>query len=373
MERSLVFVSGYYGFDNLGDEAILEELCSELKQLVKPEDIVVLSQEPERTAAKYGVRALKRQSYSEIWNMLGRARLLVSGGGGLFQNTKTLGSIIFYGLQILMAKSHRAAVVIYAQGIGPLRGAFAPNLCRTFFAQADAIAVRDDASMKYLQSWGLTGERTADPVWRLEASELPASIKTQLQKVGAAAGGKSRAVGVSLRPSAELTEEHLRQLAKGLAALLSKDEYLLLLPLQPEQDSALLQSFQNFCNELSLKTHMLDTSELVLPSQWLSVFSELKFLVGMRLHAMIMTLKSGRPVAGIAYDPKVTQLLAEFEQCCLILTKESAGKDWGDALKTFASGLNSFSSRAKSRSEAAKKLACQNFDILARILGMPRD
>ena len=39
--RKYVVVSGYYGFDNLGDEAILEELTNELKKLIKPENIIV--------------------------------------------------------------------------------------------------------------------------------------------------------------------------------------------------------------------------------------------------------------------------------------------------------------------------------------------
>jgi polysaccharide pyruvyl transferase WcaK-like protein len=92
----------------------------------------------------------------------------------------------------------------------------------------------------------------------------------------------------------------------------------------------------------------------------------------MRLHALIFALKAGRPVVGIGYDPKVTQLLAEFEQHCLILTKEDGGKDWTEALKTVASSLPSYSGKAESHAATAKKAACQNFDVLARILNMPR-
>ena len=60
MDRSLVFISGYYGFDNLGDEAILEELCTELKRLVRPEEIVVLSANPELTAKQSVPRSLRK-------------------------------------------------------------------------------------------------------------------------------------------------------------------------------------------------------------------------------------------------------------------------------------------------------------------------
>lgn len=372
MERSLVFVSGYYGFDNLGDEAILEELCRELKQLVKPDEIMVLSANPELTARRYGVRSMQRKSLIKLWTALSQARLFVSGGGGLFQNTRTLGSIVYYGLQILMAKAHKVRVLIYAQGIGPLRGRLAYNLCRQFFAQADEIIVRDDASLRYLETWNLRGLCTADPVWNLEASELPASVQQELNEAGAARE-KSRCVGLSLRPSPELSGEHLGHLASGLSQALAKEDKLLLLPLQVEQDLPVLLAFQKLWQEKGRSARILDTSALELPSQWVGVFAQLKLLVGMRLHAIIMTLKSGKPVAGIAYDPKVTQLLAEFGQCCLILTKESQGKEWTEALKSVTNGLASYSSLAKSKSAAAKDLSCQNFAILARILNMPRE
>ena len=371
MEKDQVYISGYYGFENLGDEAILEEICRELKQLSKPEQIVVLSVAPEKTAEKYGVRSMQRKSLLDLWTALGPCKLFVSGGGGLFQNTRSLGSIIFYGLQILMAKAYGAQVCIYAQGIGPLRGKLAENLCRQFFSQADHVLVRDDASMNYLQNWGVKAERSADPVWNLDASEVPADVQSQLQKAGA--GKKiSNCVGLSLRPSAELTEAHLEQLADGLHLALQADDNLLLLPLQAEQDIQILQSFAGLWNAKGRECTILDASSLRLPSQWAGVFAQLKWLVAMRLHALIFALKAGRPVAGIGYDPKVTQLLAEFEQPCLILTKEDGGKDWVEALKTVASALPGYSEKAESHAAVAKKLACQNFDVLARILSMPR-
>lgn len=372
MSRQLVFVSGYYGYDNLGDEAILEEICNELKQLTDAENIVVLSATPELTAKKYGVRAIQRKGFGEYWTSLVQTRLLVSGGGGLFQNTKSLGSIIFYGLHVLMAKANQVKIVVYAQGIGPLRGNLAENICRQIFTQADEILVRDDSSMNYLKNWNLKAIRTADPVWNLKESPVPSVVAEQLAAIGATKTN-SKCIGISLRPSPELTDAHLESLANALTAEMKPDETALLLPMQKEQDTEVLQKFQQLLNARGRKSALLDTSALELPSQWLGVFAHLKALVGMRLHAIIMALKAGKPVAGIAYDPKVTQLLAEFQQCCLILTKESGGKDWIDQLKTFANNMDSFASKVNVQLEAAKKLSCQNFEALARILNMPSE
>lgn len=366
MERNLVFISGYYGFDNLGDEAILEQLISELKQKVAAENIVVLSADPQKTAARYGVRSMQRKDFGPLWSELIKAKLFISGGGGLFQNTRSLGSIIFYGLQILMAKANQVPIAIYAQGIGPLNGPLAQNLTRQVFQQADSISVRDDASIEILKSWSLTGVRTSDPVWNLEAQEPPEAVLQQLDK-------NTLRVGLSLRPSPDLTDEHLKNLADGLSSIMAVDEQLVLLAFQKEQDEPVLRKFAQLWTDRGRQSILLDTSSMQLPSQWAGLFSRFRFVVAMRLHALILALKAGLPVSGVAYDPKVMQLLAEFEQSCLILTKESGGSSWIEELKTFKNGLSGASKRGKEKLDSAKKLACQNFDLLARILDMPRD
>ena len=369
MDRKLVLISGYYGFDNLGDEAILEQLINELKQRVDANDIVVLSANPDVTSKRYGVRAMQRKSFGEFWNILTQARMFISGGGGLFQNTKTLGSILFYGLQILMAKAHNVPTLIYAQGIGPLRGKLAENMCRQFFSQTTQITVRDDASMRILESWQLPALRTADPVWNLEPQEAPIEILNQIKDSGAE---PQKYVGLSLRPSHELTDEHLKRLAEGLAAITTESQKLVLLPLQKDQDLPVLEKFQRLWTERGRSSIMLDVSALEYPSQWAALFTKFDFVVAMRLHALIFALKAGMPVAGIAYDPKVTQLLAEFEQSCLILTKESAPELWVEELKSFNTRRSSHTRSCKRHLESAKKLACQNSACIDRILDMPR-
>jgi polysaccharide pyruvyl transferase CsaB len=354
-------VSGYYGFENLGDEAILEELTNELKRLRQPEDIVVLSANPEHTAKKFGVRSIPRAKPGVLLEALKTADMFVSGGGGLFQDTKTIGSVLFYGLQILAAKAAGAKVVIYAQGLGPLRGLVAQGLTREFLKRADVITVRDDASAGLLHEWKLKFERTADPVWLLEETPLPESVAVQLKD-------KSKSVGLSLRQAMNLHDEHIMALAEALAACLPEDNIVYLLPMQKSQDEEPLSKFAVQWQKLGRNCVLLDVTALTLPSQWVSLMNRFHFVVGMRLHALLIALKGGVPVVGMAYDPKVSQLLAEFQQPILILTKELDRQLWADTLKNGLASRSQLARVAQDKSEVAKNLACQNFDVLARIL-----
>ena len=103
-QRNLVIVSGYYGFGNLGDEAILEQLVSELKCLVLPDHIVVLSANPAATEKAFGVKAAPRADLCRLLQLCAQAQLLISGGGGLFQDSRSVGSALFYSCHIAAAR-----------------------------------------------------------------------------------------------------------------------------------------------------------------------------------------------------------------------------------------------------------------------------
>lgn len=359
--RPLVLISGYYGFDNLGDEAILEEICNELKELVPARDIVVLSANPISTTARYGITAIKRTDMRTMATMLRRCRLFISGGGGLFQNTRSLGSIMFYGGQILLSKMLGAKVMIFAQGIGPLTNSAAKQLTRAFFSMADLISVRDDASASMLTDWKIAATRTADPVWRLAETEPPDSVLNELPT--------DRPVfGLSLRITADLSPRHVSTLAEKMAAVLPADAHVLLLPLQAEQDLEPLSRFEQEWSRLGRSCSTLDTTSLTLPSQWISLFRRCRGLIAMRLHALILALKAGIPVAGIAYDPKVAHVLSEFEQPCLILTKDCQPEQWKEALKALVYTPDRLLEQSRPRLEVAQNSSCKNFSLLARIL-----
>ncbi len=319
MNRNLVVVSGYYGFDNLGDEAILEELLGELSEICQPDQIVVLSNAPNSTTQKYGVASANRWQLSEIAPLLRRAKLFISGGGGLFQDSSSAASVVYYGGLICLAKSLGCKTLIYAQGLGPLTRSTSRFLTRTSLGLVDRITLRDDKSMALLKSWGLTGDLTEDPVWLLKPGKLPGAIGDQISHLKAEHGCL---VGLSLREGAGFSRAHITELAFCLDKALPERAAIIALPLQKGLDQEALNNFSQDFLALGRRCHMLPCEELSLPSQWLSLIGSLDLVVGMRLHSLIMALSSAVPVVGIAYDPKVTRVLEEFDQPNLSYTKD---------------------------------------------------
>ena len=58
---SKIVISGYYGFNNIGDESILAAMISNLKEKIQGVDITVLSQRPKITGEDNNVKWIDRR------------------------------------------------------------------------------------------------------------------------------------------------------------------------------------------------------------------------------------------------------------------------------------------------------------------------
>jgi polysaccharide pyruvyl transferase WcaK-like protein len=73
-----IFVHGYFGFGNIGDEAILSVMIEEFKTMFSKVEFVVLSSNPWRTMRIHGVKAIREKLISlDFWKHFLRSHILV--------------------------------------------------------------------------------------------------------------------------------------------------------------------------------------------------------------------------------------------------------------------------------------------------------
>jgi polysaccharide pyruvyl transferase WcaK-like protein len=143
-----------------------------------------------------------------------------------------------------------------------------------------------------------------------------------------------------------------------------------MLPFEKSDDGPILQSLARACEQLGLKTYLLNPDDLTTPSQWLALMPKLDMLVGMRFHALLMALKAGRPVVGLPYDPKVSYLCNAFEQP-LLNCQAMNGRFQSHWLETLQAAFDKrleLADRAKNAALLMQEKSCMNFQVLARIL-----
>ncbi len=352
-----VIISGYYGFDNLGDELILKVLIDELK--AHKVEIVVLSQDPKKTAKQYGVEAIKRTSFIDVVDALARANLFISGGGGLFQDATGPMSALYYGGLIHLAYFFEVPVCFWAQGVGPLRKKLSRQVTASAMKRCEVITVRDAGSVALVEA--LTGERpemTADPVWMLNTGKKSKPVLKTSEH-------EPWRVGISLRPWPELTEQRLESLAQALIALAEQTDgpvEFWLLPFQKKEDTHLLA---DFARHLKLPETLAQRCTVVQiePADVLDKVGQCHAIVGMRFHSLILGLLHHIPVYGLVYDPKVAALLEMFHlQGTRIDALESLD---GDTLKAH------FDQYPPIDLKPMKQQSQRNFQILNELLNIP--
>lgn len=310
--RLRIGISGSYGGMNLGDEAILEGILSQLRGTVAA-DITIFSLNPQDTLARHQIeRAIsprlltRREITPEIQNL----DLLVLGGGGILYD----GDAETYLREVFIAHELGVPVILYAISAGPL----VTQTSRRAVEQAlnasasTVISVRDRLGYRLLEDVGVIRDihLTADPALLLEAEELPVDL---LKAEGVAFD--RHLVGFSVREPGPAApdidpDEYYALLANAADFMIERyDADVVFVPMEKtdvQHSHAVVAHMQNAERAEILKRRYS-------PRQILDIVGHFEFAVGMRLHFLIFAALRGTPFAALPYASKVTGLLEDLE------------------------------------------------------------
>jgi polysaccharide pyruvyl transferase CsaB len=274
-------VSGYYGFGNAGDEAILAAMAAAFRRRDPDVELVVVSGDPEQTQRTHGLTAVDRRAFATL-RALRRSRGLVSGGGGLLQDSTSRRSVLYYAGVMLLARLLRRPVFVYAQGIGPLRGRMARAAAGMALRRAAYVSVRDEPSAAAARALGVNGavEVTADPAIA--------------QDITRASRGR---VVVAMRqaPGWVRFEDALVDALREL----SRSQRIVFVAMDPARDRELAAALVERVGDAELAEYE-DLQALG------EIIGSADIVIGMRLHALVLAAAAGVRFVALPYDPKVT-------------------------------------------------------------------
>ncbi|NLY53593.1 MAG: polysaccharide pyruvyl transferase CsaB [Firmicutes bacterium] len=289
-------ISGYYGFGNAGDEAILEAIIRSLQEQDEQAEITVLSAQPERTTAEHGVRAVHRTRLGQIVPALRRADLFISGGGGLLQDATSSRSLLYYLGLLRLARLLGCKTMVYANSIGPIRRQRNQRLTANILKKTDYITVRDQLSLQLLADLGVQGppmKLTADPVLLLPTPVIEPKPQTLV-------------IAVREWPS---EHDFLEQVKLAGRRWVQDGFSLRFIPFHYSRDLAISQQL---AAEIGPGASCLSQPQGF--NDLLGELAQAEVVVAMRLHALIMAAACNRPLVGIAYDPKIIGFLQSVDQ-----------------------------------------------------------
>ncbi|MGM8215068.1 polysaccharide pyruvyl transferase CsaB [Bacillaceae bacterium W0354] len=303
-----IVVSGFYGLGNTGDEAILDTIVHELKEL-HGHELTVFSLRPGETSERHGVKSVYRgwrQQFKEKIRAMREADVLISGGGGLLQDTYPtkiiFGPLPYYLLIAFLGKLNGCKVMFFAQGIGPVNTRYGKFLMRVFGNRANLITVRDGGSKELLHELGVRKPETvvtADIAFAYPETHDDTCLNSLPEVVRG-----SRLVGVSIRPWFD-EKKLYRELAVYLDELISQGFTPVFIPMEGHHDVK-ASNWVVEQMEHAEKCHVLGPD--FTPNQYLQMMKHCEFVIGMRLHSVIFSTVAGTPVVPISYDPKVEEI-----------------------------------------------------------------
>ncbi|SHI69661.1 polysaccharide pyruvyl transferase CsaB [Geosporobacter subterraneus DSM 17957] len=356
-----VFIFGYYGFQNIGDEAILSAIVSTLRK--EKEDIYIsaLSYNAQYTEKLHDIHAVSRNSLRGIIQAIRESDLVISGGGSLLQDVTSSRSLIYYLSIIYLAKKMGKKVMFYGNGFGPITKHWNRYLLQRILRQVDRITLRDYDSMETFEAIVLNKsvEVTADATFVLEPEE-----HDQVQHILKAENipMDKPLVGISVRPW-----KHADSIVKVLASvsdyIIDRNMNVVFLPMQFTKDIAMSQQI---CDRMKNKAYVLQQE--VNPKEMIGVIGKMDFLIGMRLHALIFAARMGVPMIGIEYDPKIKGFLDVVRQTNIGKVEEL------DTIKLCSEFDRLWNERQKDQqmlqktAEYLKKKAAINGEIAVRLL-----
>ncbi|MGB6606865.1 MAG: polysaccharide pyruvyl transferase CsaB [Atribacterota bacterium] len=314
-----IMISGYYGFNNTGDEAILKSMVGAFKEKIPQIKITVLSQNPLQTSQNYQVKAINRLHLIDIMRCLRDTNLFISGGGGLLQDSTGKGwSILYYLGLILAAKTVKVPVMIYAQGIGPVNKQINKKLIKWILNKVDLITVRDKPSKELLENLGVVKPSiyvNSDPVFLLKKKNINNIIDRHPLIQQLINSDNRPLIGVSVREYKGNGLDSKSIFAQAADYLVENYQAkIIFLPFKFDEDvyssEEILSLMKNKAEVLKIKLE---------PEELLSVLSRLSLLVGVRLHSIIFSSIANIPFVAFNYDPKVKYFVEDLGLSELLL------------------------------------------------------
>ena len=304
-EKYDAVLSGYYGFNNSGDDALLLGIVESLRREKPDIRLLVLSKNPKETKKFVMTDSAQRFNPFAVGKALKNTKMLITGGGSLIQDTTSDMSLVYYLYVMKKAQKLGKKVYVYANGIGPLSDKNVPTAAEVV-KNAHMITLRDEMSLSEIERMGITDvpvEITADPALLLKpVSKESALVLLEKEKQGLSG---EKLLCVSVRNWKGNDGDFALKMAKICDEAYEKHGLTtLFLPMKPQNDTRISLEINE---RMTHKGHVLTGKYTV--NEILGIVSACKCVAAMRLHSLIYAVTAGVPSIGLVYDPKVEGFL----------------------------------------------------------------
>lgn len=293
-----IFLFGYYGFGNLGDELLCNYYVRIFHRYFPGFELVVLTQNKHLKAEDGSVpfTVANRWNLWRLGRMMAPGDLLVGGGGSIFQDVTSKRSLLYYLALLRLAHWRGVAIILAGQGIGPL-SAWGWKVARSGLNLAAAIGCRDQRSLLTLAAMEVDTPQLylgVDPLWDYPFPPPRSADVTPRQR--------KPVIGYILRAEENREKRHL---LKTLTSLFGNLQ-LITLSLADEPEA------HRLADKLGLAAPWCIRD----PDAFFALSGELTVVLSERLHGLLLAARGRIPGIGLGADPKLHAFCHQMAWTC---------------------------------------------------------
>lgn len=322
-------IYGYYGFKNLGDEAILQKIITDIKNNVQDSQITVLSVNPSYTRRNFKVNSIHSlmhfdfsifKNFFRLLREMIRCDFFILGGGGGLGDWQRSGPFILLTLPIISILLKKK-LILYSVGINSFQTIYGRFLFKFVIKRSSLIIVRDIYSkICIINATGIKSKIyvTIDPAIAIEPVHnnfFKNFLKRKVNEISI----KKPNIGIcpsaffhipKLWPNSfqrfNRLKEDFRKLIKLLIDLYNANIFLI--PFDLNYDLPLIKDIYDSLEKNSkLVTFIIDGIKT--PNQLINSLSNMDFIIAMRFHSIVFSISLTKPFVGIIYGKKSRSLL----------------------------------------------------------------
>ncbi len=341
-------ISGYYGYKNSGDDALLSSVIRDIKEINEYNQIFILSKNHSHYEFEK-VELVNRFSIIDAIRYIRKSDVLIMGGGSLLQDTTSNRSLYYYLSIIFMGNFFKKKTYLYSNGVGPISGSFNRYITAKVLNKVSVITFRDKESYELVKQIGVNRPElivTADSVFSLDYS---VGFKKKEKKVA------------FVVRNWEHSDEFCERIAQYGDYIAEKLGYeIVFVPLKNPDDILVSQKVASLMFSTS-KIEILDNVKDIV-----QFFASCYFTVSMRFHGVIYSSIASTPAIGISYDKKVDSICEMLDLSYVKvenIDEENLEKMTDDILDNYEKRVMTLSKDVKRLKKKAKK----NKEILKKL------
>lgn len=297
-----ILLCGYYGYGNVGDDALLRAAISRARVRFSTKDILALTHRGAKDTWQFGVPCIRRDHPLAVARAIRRAEVVVFGGGTLLQDATSRRSLSYYVWLLRYAQTHGVPCELWGNGIGTLTGWGSEDAVAKVVSRCRFVGLRDGRSWEMARKMMRTSSclpvREEDLALDTPPSD-PSRIAYLLDQLPAVQGKGRIAVAVK----GDVAHGVLCAMEAWLCMLKGEGYDLVFVSMYPKEDDARTDAL---CQALGgTRLYGVGAGDLV------GLFAHCAAVCSMRLHALVFAAAGGTPFVGFGTDEKIEAFCRE--------------------------------------------------------------